>query len=437
MAAVNVTTASAWAIQELATHQFQGGQIMIRANHQAFAVLVLAGCMGLIGCSRHGSAAPGAETTFTMAGPSIYGLDRHGHVWGGFARFSYTKDADKVEPGARFRVLGAGGKTEKRVKSLVNGSYSLITSDNHALTMAVGENLSKNEIDEQHVSVLFPQVAKFVKGKSFTAALLKNGRVLIIKVGQPFLNDFIFPGSETGKIADSDLAASLAAGQALDAVKNIYALEGGSDRLLILRNDGTVWEFMTAFLGDNSVGILTIGPTLMNARKIAGIDNVVEVSTWVGPGGVSGTALKSDGSVVSWDAYPRVGENFSEDNILAPKVRVLPAFGKAGVQVVQVAAGPMSGGAIDSDGHVWVWGHGPGEAGKLKLFVRGRRLPAVAPSERDAATADQPMKIAGIENAVDLQINDSAAAVLCKDGTVWAWSDDDAPRIVLKNIKVP
>ena len=47
------------------------------------------------------------------------------------------------------------------------------------------------------------------------------------------------------------------------------------------------------------------------------------------------------------------------------------------------------------------------------------------------------MKIAGIENAVDLQINDSAAAVLCKDGTVWAWSDDDAPRIVLKNIKVP
>lgn len=161
-----------------------------------------------------------------------------------------------------------------------------------------------------------------------------------------------------------------------------------------LDSSGHVWAW-----GSNNSGQL--GDGTMNDSttpvQVSNLSNIVAIAAK----GVTRYALDSSGHVWTWGSnyYGQLGNGTSGNVISTIPVKVSKL-----TNIVAIAAGTVTGYALDSSGHVWAWGDGTyGELGN------GTRNDSTIPVQ-----VDNLSNIVAIDGGVDGYALDSS-------GHVWAW----------------
>lgn len=223
------------------------------------------------------------------------------------------------------------------------------------------------------------------------------------------------------------------------------SVSSGDSYIVMLHADGTVWS-----CGANELGMLGDGTTTSSKTPVQalGLNNIVAIKT----GGYHTLALKSDGTVWAFGGgyYGEIGDgNWMEQSI---PVQVTDL----GDDVIDIDASQHNSVALKNDGTVWIWGSDDyGQLGNSEWWSSGVPIRVVGLNDVvDVAMADfhtialksdgtvwgfgandygqlgtgslydqidTPMQIAGLENVIQIQNNQSETRVLKSDGTVWAF----------------
>ncbi|MBA9084618.1 alpha-tubulin suppressor-like RCC1 family protein [Fontibacillus solani] len=162
-----------------------------------------------------------------------------------------------------------------------------------------------------------------------------------------------------------------------------------------LRPDGTVWTW-----GEDSRG------QAVSLSKVEGLEDIISISS----GLQHYLALKEDGTVWAWgnNDLGQSGNGTTNYSLAPVQVQGLDS-------VVSVVASYYNSMALLDDGSVWIWGYG----------IRGI-LGYDAPAEHKQLT---PIKIAGLENIIQIDMSYLHGAALRNDGTVWTWGFNESGRL--------
>jgi alpha-tubulin suppressor-like RCC1 family protein len=183
----------------------------------------------------------------------------------------------------------------------------------------------------------------------------------------------------------------------------ILGMNGGGVHNVMLKSDGTVWDW-----GDNSTGQLGIGDYTNSSVPME--VSLPKTIKQVAAGQYYSLALSSDGKTIyAWgdNAHGELGiGNSSINNSTTPVVVNLPLA--SNVSIVSIADGGNAGYALLSNGTVYAWGANEhGEAGE-------------APSKY-GNNLYTPMQVPNLSGVTALAAGDHAALALKADGTLWAW----------------
>ena len=195
-------------------------------------------------------------------------------------------------------------------------------------------------------------------------------------------------------------------------LNNIIDISAGSNHVLALKNDGTVWAW-----GDNSQGQLGTGNTtnspntpvkVMSENKSNFLSDIIQISA----GSNYGLALKSDGTVWAWgqNSYGLLGtdiENGIEfDSKLLYATQVKSAYF---ADVKQLLADGSSNFAVNENGKVVSWGSN--SAGQL----------GVGCYMFNCSSFRLPGGGTKIDDVEKLFSGHGHIFALRKDGTIWGW----------------
>lgn len=189
------------------------------------------------------------------------------------------------------------------------------------------------------------------------------------------------------QLGDATLKRRIVPGQVAGISGAIAASAGDSHNLVLLSN-GEVWAW-----GDNTYGQLGDGTqtTRDTPAKVQGLSNVIAVAA----DGASNLALKRDGSVWAW------GNNYyGQLGFSGPAYVTVPTQ----IETLQDVVGVTSGAALTGDGSVWTWGYN--EDGQLGDGTRTNRA--------------VPAKIS-ITDVTRLIAGGSSRYAELQDGSVWFW----------------
>lgn len=175
----------------------------------------------------------------------------------------------------------------------------------------------------------------------------------------------------------------------------IAAIAAGGFHNLALRDDGTVIAW-----GDNLNGTLGIGESDQSQMEHGPVQVNISNVKAIAASRDHSLALKKDGTVWGW------GKSYGNgaDNHLSTPTRVGTLD-----HIVAIAAGGVYGVslALADDGTVWAWGYN--ESKVLGNVDNTSEYSAV------------PLKIAGLNNVVEVALTWDSAIALKNDGTVWGW----------------
>ncbi|KFA90496.1 RCC1 domain-containing protein, partial [Archangium violaceum] len=170
------------------------------------------------------------------------------------------------------------------------------------------------------------------------------------------------------------------------------ALSAGSDHVLALRADGTVWAW-----GDNSSGQRGQSPSLELSSLPAQVPALTNVVGLAAGDGFS-LALRADGTVWAWgrNSSFELGDGTRISRHTPQKVPGLK-------HVISLAADqhPL---ALSRNGTLWAWGDNAN--GRLGTGTELRSTPVRVPRLREAKT----VSVGGLH-----------VLTLREDGTVWGW----------------
>ncbi|CAI6084097.1 stalk domain-containing protein [Cohnella sp. JJ-181] len=202
----------------------------------------------------------------------------------------------------------------------------------------------------------------------------------------------------------------------IEGLSNIAAISAGSDLMVALKNDGTVWTIGNDVQGANR--------TPQDARipvQVKGLQHIAAVSA----GGYHMMALDRDGQVWTWgyNYYGAIG-NGTKDMQFTP--HLVAGIGKAKA----IAAGTYSSNALLADGSVWNWGRTNGLADIRKKPAKlsalqgaaaisaGGELLALRP---DGTVSTVEGKVAGLSHVIRIDAGYALNLAVAKDGTVYSW----------------
>ena len=197
---------------------------------------------------------------------------------------------------------------------------------------------------------------------------------------------------------------------------NWVCVSAGGDHSLALKSNGTIWAWggvLYGALGDGNVGgkltYSTLNMQNTPVRSVTGND-----WTQIAAGNFCSFALKKDGTLWAWGV-----NNFGRLGI-GSTVPTIPQATQVGTATnwMKVRAGGVSGGGIQSDGTLWIWGGSP-KFGNSSTN-----------SAQDLLT---PTRISSDTNWVDLSVAYNLWLAVKSDGTLWAWGRQahvftDAPQ---------
>lgn len=188
---------------------------------------------------------------------------------------------------------------------------------------------------------------------------------------------------------------------------NVVSIASGSDHVLALKADGTVWSW-----GSNNGGQLGDGTTSDSStpKSVPSLTDVIAIAA----GSNHSLALKSDGTVWAWGWNDKGQLGYSTSDVCRGPLWGNVRCSKSPAQVTSLSGiSDISGGlshslALKTDGSVWAWGYGTngqlgdntgkestipvrvvGSGGQdfLDLGVNQAPQPAVAPHSASPATA--------------------------------------------------
>ncbi len=182
---------------------------------------------------------------------------------------------------------------------------------------------------------------------------------------------------------------------AVIGIAGVVAISTGSEHVLALTGDGSVWSW-----GYNSKGELGDGTTQRRnePRRVDGLSGVVAIAA----GYTFSLALKADGTVWAWGSN-ETGQ-LGDGSTIA---RHVPGAVSGLGGVTAIAAGGYHAFAVKAGGELWGWGNN--NAGELGDGTFTNRLvPGVLPFAGVAAIS------AGAFHTIALKL----------DGTVWGWGNN-------------
>jgi alpha-tubulin suppressor-like RCC1 family protein len=190
-------------------------------------------------------------------------------------------------------------------------------------------------------------------------------------------------------------------------IDNISAISAGSDHILALKKDGTVWAWGTNIsdqLGNKEFSEKNQTFSAVPVR-VTGIKNAVAVSATA----ASSFALLADGTIWSWGdgSFGMAGDGgvFRQSGPSRP----VPVQVK-GITNATAISGPM---ALLADSTIMIWGHA-----YYGTLGNGSRTPTTIPG-----------KVPGIKKAVAIAYHEYFAMALLSDGTVWAWGKNSNGKL--------
>ena len=199
----------------------------------------------------------------------------------------------------------------------------------------------------------------------------------------------------------------------------IISLWGGAgSEQIILKSDGTVWDWgynIYGQLGDGSNTIIT-NPLPVQVLGPGGVGNLTNIVAVMG-GEVHNFALKADGTVWSWgwNYFGQLGDGSTNWGYIT-NLSMVP------VQVFGLTSIKSLGGrgyhslALKSDGTVWAWGDNRyGELGNGATYNVGN-------SGFNNGT-NTPVQVVGLTNPASISGEGFTSLALMSNGTVEAWGE--------------
>jgi len=201
---------------------------------------------------------------------------------------------------------------------------------------------------------------------------------------------------------------------AVPGLRHIVAVTSGENTAYALARNGGVWAW-----GSN--GQDELGNHVWASREIPVRVRLPGGITSIAAGAFTAYALRRDGTLWAWgdDAWGQLGTEGADVTTGTPR-RV-----KRLADVVAVAAGDGNAYALRRNGTVWAWGDGSsGQLGDRCTAPQGSGTGgAVCPEKR------VPVKVRTLSDVVAIASGAFTAYALRRDGTVWAWGDDDSDEV--------
>ncbi len=188
---------------------------------------------------------------------------------------------------------------------------------------------------------------------------------------------------------------------------------GGANSVYALTSDGTVWAW-----GDDSEGELgdVRSADAQIPRLIADLTAVRRIAA----GSFSAYAIRSEGTAWAWgdNGFGQLGTSSPTADFSLAKQ--LPRI----ADVVAVAAGTSDGYALLGNGTVWAWG-----ADSARQLGGGKCATTTIPPRGICLPSNVPHKVQDLSDVVAIAAGGNSGYALRRDGTVWAWGDDECGEL--------
>lgn len=200
------------------------------------------------------------------------------------------------------------------------------------------------------------------------------------------------------------------------AFTGVTAIAAGENHTVALKSDGSVWTW-----GDNRSGQLgngTFNTSFTPVQVKIPSGNRLSGITAIGAGGKHTVALKNDGTVWAWGGnfYGQLGDGTNNDRRTAVQVKSSTETAFSGI--TDIAAGGFHTVALRGDGTVWTWGRNyNGQLGNGTTTDSDNPVWVMNPTGTT---------FTGVTN---IEAGTWYTSALKKDGTVWAWGDNDSGQL--------
>jgi alpha-tubulin suppressor-like RCC1 family protein len=196
-------------------------------------------------------------------------------------------------------------------------------------------------------------------------------------------------------------------------LSSVNSVAGGANSVYALRDNGTVWAWGDDFEGELGSNVAT---SIGLPRLIGSLNSVNRIAA----GAFAAYAIRDNGTVWAWgdNGFGQLGSGSSSLIATSPEEAVHLAG------VVAVAADTSDGYALLRNGTVWGWG-----ADFARQLGAGDCRTTMVGSDHVCVASTVPRQVAGLAGAVAIAAGGNAGFALLRDGTVWAWGDDECGEL--------
>lgn len=240
------------------------------------------------------------------------------------------------------------------------------------------------------------RVVKVVAGGYAGYALLANGEVMA------------WGDDLEGQLGDGEDGTVKTLPVTVAGLPPAVDVAGGGNSAFAVAKGGLLWGW-----GDSSEGELR-HPVLVESPVPVRI-SLAGVVTSVSAGAFSVYALRRDGTVWAWgdNSFGQLGTGPAKAGAAGT-----PAGQVKLAHVVGVVAGSADAYALAAAGTVWAFGDNT-------LGQLGQGAPNGPGSTPRPTASAVPLRVPGLDQVVQIAAGGDTCYALRKDGTVWAWGDDE------------
>lgn len=195
----------------------------------------------------------------------------------------------------------------------------------------------------------------------------------------------------------------------VQGLSKVVSVAGSANSGFALQSDGRVWGW-----GDDSQGELA--DAAFRARGLPGLVPGLTAVKDIAAGAFSVYAIRDNGTAWAWgdNSFGQLGTGSGD------AVSTVPTELAGLTNVVAIAAGTSNGYTLLRNGTVWTWGDN-----SLGQLGGSGCAPASSRRDRNCRGSNRPHQVPGLTGVVAIAAGGDSGYALRRDGSVWAWGDDE------------